>query len=77
VSRDQPTPAILKISQGAKAIVLQFEEPVGMIEGFQRSSELGEYNRWQHAFILSRTQRLGVSGMLISLGPSGKYAVVF
>jgi hypothetical protein len=32
--------------------VLEFEEPVGVVEGFQRSSELGGYNRWQHNCIL-------------------------
>jgi hypothetical protein len=55
MARHQSAAAILKISERPEAIVLEFEQPVGMVESFQRSSELGGYKRWQHAFILSRT----------------------
>jgi hypothetical protein len=37
----------------AKAVVFQFEKPGWVVEGRQRSSELGWYDRWQHAYIES------------------------
>jgi hypothetical protein len=32
--------------------MLQFEEPIGVVEGLERSSELGGYNRREHDSIL-------------------------
>jgi hypothetical protein len=55
MARHQSASAILDVGQGPESIVLQFEEPIGMVEWFQRSSQFCGYNRWQHAFILSRT----------------------
>jgi hypothetical protein len=34
-------------------VVLQFEEPGWIVEGLQRSNDLGWYDRWQHAYIES------------------------
>jgi hypothetical protein len=53
MAQDQPASTILKISQRPEAIVFQFEEPLWVVEGFERSSELGWRDRRQHAYILS------------------------
>jgi hypothetical protein len=58
VPRDQPAPAILKVGQRPEPIVLEFEEPLGIVERLDRFSELGGRNRGEHDFILSGRARV-------------------
>jgi len=63
-ARNQTTVAVFEIGEGPEAIVL-LEEPIGMIEWFQRSSELGRYNRREHTSIFIMGHRPPKCGRLI------------
>src|ERR1700738_2208095 len=52
IARHQSAAAILKISQRTKAIMFQFEEPIGVVEWFQRTGKFRGYNRREHSSIL-------------------------
>jgi hypothetical protein len=46
---DQTTFTVFEVGQRPEPVVLEFKEPVRVIERFQRLSELGGYNRREHA----------------------------
>jgi hypothetical protein len=50
-ARDQTAVAVFNVGQRPESVVLQ--KPVLVVEGFERSSELGGYNRGKHNSILS------------------------
>jgi hypothetical protein len=63
-----------RMCQRAKAVVLQFEEPRRIIEGFERSGQLRGYNRREHASIISTE---GASRQDSNLRPPRAFRVLY